>query len=416
MAPSRKILLINHFAGSPYHGMEFRPYYLAKEWVQRGHRVTIVAASYSHHRFNNPILPTNTFIFEEHIDGIRYVWLRTPQYKTSGSSRINNMLSFVRGLFAYHHQIVGNNKTDVVIASSTYPFDVFPAAYLAHCHQARLVYEIHDLWPEAVADVHQLPRWHPYVVSAGVAAQFAYRFTDRIVSILPNVGAFLKRRGVSQDKIVHVPNGIDPSQWTHRPIDGPFPLIDRITDMQNNGHFVLGYVGTHGAANALFQLLDVAEHTQDTNIVYLLVGSGSDKESLKEYARKRRLKNVIFEDPVPKLDVPGVLAHMDALYIGWRPLRVYQYGISPNKLFDYMASGRPIIHVVNASNDPVAVAKCGISVHPNHFARIVEAVRTLAAMPRAQRDTIGQRGREYVLTHHIYPVLADTFLKGVFDT
>ena len=101
-----KILLINHYAGSIYHGMEFRPYYLSKEWVKMGHEVVIVAASFSHLRQKN--IEMTAEIKEENIDGIRYIWLKTPEYNGNGFGRIRNMLTFIRKLYSYLPKITAD--------------------------------------------------------------------------------------------------------------------------------------------------------------------------------------------------------------------------------------------------------------------------------------------------------------------
>ena len=124
-----KILLINHYAGSIYHGMEFRPYYLSKEWVKMGHEVVIVAASFSHLRQKN--VDISTEVREENIDGVRYLWLKTPEYNGNGLGRIRNMLAFIRKLYVHLPKITADFIPDAVIASSTYPLDSYPAKWIA---------------------------------------------------------------------------------------------------------------------------------------------------------------------------------------------------------------------------------------------------------------------------------------------
>ena len=126
------ILLVNHYAGSPRHGMEYRPYYLAREWVRAGHRVRIVAASFSHVRSRQPELPPGgPSAFDETIDGIGYRWLRTPAYRGNGVGRVLNMLRFLTRLWRGSKDLAMAFRPDVVIASSTYPMDIWVARRLA---------------------------------------------------------------------------------------------------------------------------------------------------------------------------------------------------------------------------------------------------------------------------------------------
>ena len=138
---------------------------------------------------------------------------------------------------------------------------------------------------------------------------------------------------------------------------------------------------------------------------------GAEKTNLAGQAKALNLRNVIFLPAVSKNVVPALLREMDALYIGWQNKPIYRFGVSPNKVFDYMMASKPVIHSVNASNDVVAESGCGITVPPENPEAIAEAIRQLAFMSENQREELGQRGRNYVLKHHDYRVLAQRFLE-----
>ncbi len=148
------ILLINHYAGSPRHGMEYRPYYLAREWVRAGHQVQIVAASYSHVRSHQPEMGSQPL--DETLDGVRYRWLPVPGYLGNGIGRVKNIWAFLSRLWRDSPRIVREFKPSVVIASSTYPMDIWVARRIAHLAGAKLVYEVHDLWPASPIEVSGL--------------------------------------------------------------------------------------------------------------------------------------------------------------------------------------------------------------------------------------------------------------------
>ena len=180
------ILLINHYAGSPDHGMEFRPYYLARQWTARGHRVTIVAATYSHLRSMQP--PEDGPVTDEVRDGIRYLWLRTPGYTGNGIDRIMNMLAFLGRLWLLRGDLERSFQPDVVIASSTYPLDIYPARSIARRTGARLIFEVHDLWPLSPMELGGLSRWHPFIMVMQAAENAAYRSSDAVVNICGRIG------------------------------------------------------------------------------------------------------------------------------------------------------------------------------------------------------------------------------------
>ena len=156
------ILYLNHYAGSYLHGMEFRPFMMGRHWVKAGHKVTIVASSFSHLRGQNPDLMGKKYL-DETIDGVRFFWIHGNHYNGNGFDRVRNILSFVNGLYHYQTEIVGKDKPDVVIASSTYPMDMYPAVHIAAKHGAKIVYEVHDLWPLSPMEVGGMSKYHPFI-------------------------------------------------------------------------------------------------------------------------------------------------------------------------------------------------------------------------------------------------------------
>ena len=156
------ILYLDHYAGSYLHGMEFRPFLMARHWVEEGHSVTIVASSFSHLRGQNPDLMGKKYL-DETIDGVRFFWIHGNPYNGNGMDRVHNILSFVKGLYRYQKEITANWKPDVVIASSTYPLDMYPAVHLASRCGARVVFEVHDLWPMSPMEVGGMSKYQPFI-------------------------------------------------------------------------------------------------------------------------------------------------------------------------------------------------------------------------------------------------------------
>jgi glycosyltransferase involved in cell wall biosynthesis len=410
------ILLINHYAGSARHGMEYRPYYLAREWVRSGHRVTIVASSTSHLRNQAPVLDGRPRL-DETIDGIDYVWLATPSYRGNGAARVRNMAAFVMRLWRDGAQLAATLRPDVVIASSTYPLDIWPAHRIAQLAGARLLFEVHDLWPLSPIELGGYSRWHPFIMLLQAAENHACRHADAVVSILPKVGAHLEAHGLAAGKLHLIPNGVDPDEWGIDGTGGQSTLepalgvaLDRL---KQYGKFVVGYAGTHGIANALQTLIEAAARLQSHPVAFVLVGAGPEKAALQRMAQGLGLSNVHFFDPVPKAQVPALLQRFDLAYIGWHRQPLYRFGISPNKLIDYMMAARPVLHAVDAGNDPVAEAGCGLTVAPEQPQAIADAILSLMALGADRRAQLGQRGRAFALAHHTYPVLGQRFLTAL---
>lgn len=402
------IILINHYAGSNIHGMEFRPYYLAGEWVKMGHSVTIVAASFSHLRQKNPDISELT---EEVIDGIRYIWLPVNKYQGNGVMRFKNMLAFIYQL--YHN--LGNLaqlKPDIVIASSTYPLDSYPAYKLAKMTGAKFAFELHDLWPLSPMKLGGMSKWHPFIMLMQRGEDFWCSHADKVISILPKTEAYLKTRGLKDGKFCYIPNGIVLADY-----DDVMPLktdyLEKLNNLRKQGKFLIGFAGAHGIANALNILLYAANKLKNTKAYFVLVGQGQEKENLMALAQKLKLDNILFLPSIPKKMVPAFLAQMDALYIGWQNKPIYRFGISPNKLMDYMMAGKLILHSVTAGNDLVQDAHCGISVPAEDVDAVVEAVKKLMRMDKTELSALGANGKEYVIKHHDYKILAEKFIEWV---
>ncbi len=404
-----RVLYINHYAGSVRHGMEFRPFYMAREWQRQGHEVSIVAATQSHLRQVNPE-PSQAFS-DELVNGIRYFWIKTPPYSGNGIGRIVNMMRFVAGLYTHRAALIERTRPDVVIASSTYPLDIFPAASIARRTGARLIFEVHDLWPLSPMELGGMSRFHPFIMVMQRGEDYACKHADVVVSMLPKAEEHLRSRGMAASKFVYVPNGAVLEEWT---LDGP-PLPaehERVFERYRAEHrFSVIYAGAHGLLNNLGLVLDAARELSDTRVSFCLVGQGPERDALIERSRAMQLTNVDFLPSVPKASVPRLLDHADALYLGFAPQPLFRFGVSPNKLMDYMLAAKPVVAAMRAGNDPVTENRFGITVAPDDPKALAQAVRTLAATSLAERQAMGRRGRQAGEQQYAYGPLARRFAE-----
>ena len=403
------ILLINHYAGSPRHGMAYRPYYLAREWVRCGHRVHILASDTSHIRARQPEL-AGAARLDETIDDIQYSWYRTPAYRGNGIGRVRNMGAFVTALYRDGRQMAHAYKPDVVIASSTYPMDIWPAHRIAKLAKAKLLFEVHDLWPLSPMEIGGMSKWHPFIMLVQQAEDYAYRHADSVVSMLPKVREYMESRGLAPQKLYFVPNGIDPDEWRADSPGVPDEAGKLFGTLRAQGTAIVGYAGTHGVSNALDNLLGIAGLMRSEKVAFVLVGGGPHKASLQQRALRENLPNIYFLDPVEKSRIPSLLECFDIAYIGWHRHPLYRFGIAPNKLMDYMMAARPVLHAVEAGNDPVREAGCGLTVEPDNPRAAADGIRSLLAAGADERWSMGQRGKAFVRENLTYPVLAQRFL------
>ena len=401
------ILIINHYAGSPEMGMEFRPYYLAREWVKLGIEVTVIAASYSHLRSKNPECED---ISVQMIDGIRYVFLKTPPYLGNGLGRVRNIFAYVRKLRHRADGFARQYCPDAVISSSTYLLDWRPAVKIARLSGAKTCFEIHDIWPLTLQVMGGLSEKNPAMRFLQKREDEILRQADSIVSILPFADIHIKERGVTDFNYHHIPNGIDPEEIPAEPL--PEKHMSVLSELKAQGKFILLYAGGHAVSNALEPLIDAAGELDDRFAV-VLTGGGAQKEQLMKRAGESGNPRIVFLDSVAKNQVPALLDTADALFLGAKKSPLYRFGVGMNKLFDYMLAAKPIINAVEAPGNPVSLAGCGICVPAEDPAAIAAAARELASMDESSRRKMGELGREYVLEHHNYETLAKRFLEAL---
>jgi glycosyltransferase involved in cell wall biosynthesis len=409
------ILVINHYAGSDRMGMEYRPFYLGREWCQAGHKVTIVAGSWSHLRARQPAPSCDHDIAEE--EGVRFRWLRLNSYRGNGVGRMVNMATFVTKLQLYANKIAAEEAPDAVICSSTYPLDIYPGHRIAKKARARLIFEVHDLWPLTPILLGGYSERHPYIRVLQRSEDYAYRTADAVVSILPNACEHMVRRGLCPSKFVHIPNGVPIGRVPVDNLDAVPESVNRLIETERcRGRFLVGFAGSlNFTSTDLATLVEAALLLSGTPVAFLIAGAGPHGSLLRQRASSCGLDNFHLLGHLPKPAIPEFLSHVDVLTVPLHSSPLYRFGISLNKLFDYMMAGRPIIQASDCSNDLVSEANCGLAIAPGSPAAIAEAVLRLRALPERERQQLGENGRNFVMKNHDYRVLARRFLDVMHE-
>ena len=399
------ILMISHYAGAPQYGMEYRSYYMAREWVRMGHRVTVVGASFSHLRKVQPRAGRET------LEGIDYLWLPTSQYEGNGMQRVKTMFQFVGQVYRHRKELIAF-KPDIVIASSVYTFDLYPCHYIARHTGARLVYEVHDLWPLSVMVIGGYKKWHPFIMMLQHCENYAYRHCDMVVSMLDKAFPHMQRHGLTQDRFCCIPNGYVAEEWENLDrIQLPEEHAQLLARLHDEGKTVVGFAGGHTQSTAMGVLVQAAHLLQEEpQLHFVLVGDGPQKADLIEMAKRYNLANIHFLPPVTKQCIPLLLQHFDICYAGGVHSSLHKYGTSFNKITDYMLSGKPIVNSVDEPASLIERVGCGIQVEAENTEQVCRALRTLADMPASERAAMGEKGRLYAVEHLNYHTLSEQFL------
>jgi glycosyltransferase involved in cell wall biosynthesis len=398
-AGKMNIWILNHYAATPDLATGTRHYDFGMELSKRGHNITVFASGFLPTRPTEKCpLNRDKYLIEEINNNFRFVWVNTFKYEKNNWKRIANMLSYSRRVPEVIKSL-NLTKPDIIVGSSVHLFAVLTAYLLSRKFGSYFVMEVRDLWPVSLIDMG-VSRWHPFIILLGLLERFLYKKADKIVVLPPKANEYIESLGISANKIRWVPNGVDLSRFN----------INSEGDLnKNNNEFIVMYAGALGTANNLDIVIDSAGILKPKypNVKFVFVGEGIEKSKLIQKAKLLKLDNVEFKNPVKKEEISGLLGKADVLFFNLPNLAVFKYGISSNKLFDYLASGKPIIFSCNSINNPVDEADAGITVPPSNPQALTEAVIKLHNIPVYQRQEMGKRGKEYVRKYHDIPILVD---------
>ncbi len=397
---NKHVTIINQYIGSPYHGMEYRHYYLAKNLIEQGYKVTLVSGSYSH-LFSSPPKVTES-VLKEKIDGIEYIWIKVPKYKSSKSlGRIWNMI-----YFAWRLHFLKDIVPSHIIVSSPSLFPVKVGVKLAKKFHTKFLFEVRDIWPQTLEELSRVSSSHPLIRLMEHYEKFAYKKADKVISLLPKAKEHFETQGMQKDKFVYLPNGIETEGKES------VSLSQEMREEIPSDKFIVAYSGTIGIANNLDYLIDVAEILKENDeIHFMLLGNGGEKKRLEKRVKSLSLKNVTFLDAVPKEAVVSFLKQIDVAFISLLPEKLFRFGVSPNKVFEYMYAKKPILWAIEAGNNLVEDARCGLSVSLNDVVALKESILKLKESGEHVLDELGQNGYNFVHTHHSYKMLAEKLIK-----
>jgi len=403
------IWIFNHYAITPDLPGGTRHYDLAQELVKHGHHVTIFASNFNHDQRRYVKLRADKKWGTESFDGVNFVWIRTFPYQRNDWRRVLNMLSFMSRAWRLGRRLPELSSElegpDVIIGSSVHLLAVLAAYRVAKYYRARFIMEVRDLWPQTIIDMGRLTEKGVLAKSLRFLERYLYRRADKIITLLPHADEYITACGVAKEKVIWLPNGVDLARFSQSPLEGICPDT-----------FKVMYFGRHGPANALDVVLEAAKVVENRgyhSIKFLLVGDGPEKSKLLALAKSMNLKNVEFRDAVPKDLGPKVLQEANAYIFNLESSSVFKYGISSNKLFDYMASMKPVIFSACSSNNPVEESQCGLTVPPRDPETLADAVMRISRMSKEDRKIMGRHGREYVEKHHSMQVLVKRLIHCI---
>lgn len=379
-----------------------RGYGIMREIAKLGHQSVIITSD-SMGMFNAPV--ADEPIVVSHPDGMTLCRLRTLKYSTAKSLR--RMLSWVD--FEFRLRRLPKDllpRPDAIVVSSLSLLTVFNGLRLRRRYGCRLVFEVRDIWPLTLTEEGGFSSRNPLVLALGAVEKLGYRRADAIVGTMPNLREHVVAVSGSNRPTYFIPMGVD-----LQAIENPEPLSDEYAARYLPADkFVVAYAGSIGISNALDVFFECIERMQDEpNIHFVVLGDGDLRPAYEE--KYGSLPNLTFAPRVPKNLVHDFLSRCDLLYFSVHQSAVWDYGLSLNKLIDYMLAAKPIVASFSGYPSMVNEADCGVFVPAGDALSLKAEVRRISQLSPADREAMGARGREWLLKNRDYRQLADDYLQ-----
>jgi glycosyltransferase involved in cell wall biosynthesis len=408
-----RILLIHQYFLEKGDGGGSRFNEMTQVWANQGHDITVLAGMVHYITGKKADRYKGKFTYKDEqfynkVDVVRcHV---SESYNVSFIGRLWAYFSFVlSSIYAGFFKTKG--KYDIIVVTSPPLFVGITAYVLSKIKRVPFVFEIRDLWPESAIDTG--------VLKNGLIIKFAFWFERfiykraKLINVLTPAFRYklINDKKVPAEKVIFIPNAADFS--LAEKIQKNFDTTAFKNELGLGDKFVITYVGAHGLANHLIQLIDAAEKLTDTNIVFQLIGAGMRKEALIEEAKKRNLSNIIFRDPVSKQEVFKYILASDVGASVLKKADTFKT-IYSNKTFDYMSCKRPILLAIEGvSRELINDAKCGVYVEPENSDDIARGAKELASKSAAEIQQMGEDGYAFAKAHFDRELLAKTYVKKI---
>lgn len=381
------IWLINHYAVPPQYYPLARQTNFAKYLMEMGHTVTIFAASTVHNSTLNLITDGQKWR-EETVNGVHYVYIKCMDYQGNGLKRIYNICEF-----AWKLPGVCKNfpRPDVIVSTCMPPTSCAVGVHLGRKWGCRTVAEIADLWPESIVAYGIAGPKNPAVIALRWLEKWIYKKADAVVFTMEGAYDYIIEQGWEKDiprsKVHYINNGVDLELFHYN--REHYQIQDE--DLDNPDIFKVVYTGSIRKVNNLGLLLDVAKQVHDPKIKFLVWGNGDELSALKQRLIDEHIENVIFKGSVEKKYIPYIVSRADLNFAHNTPSPLFRFGISFNKIFDYLAAEKPILSDFPCPYNPAVQRGASISVESADIVEIAQIVEKFSTMESETYDTYSQK-------------------------
>ena len=359
----KQIWIMNHYAGNTYFDHSGRHYSFAKYLKRAGYEPVVFCCNAKHGKpelyFEDKVLWHEHLAEEIHVP---FVFVAARTYTGNGRQRVLNMIDFYRNVKKTAIQYAKSHaRPNVIYASSVHPLTLLAGIQLAKHFHIKCVCEVRDLWPESiVAYSKRLTKRNPFVRLLYKGEKWLYKKADKLIFTMEGGWDYICERGwnreIPRDKVFHINNGVDLEVFNYNRDHNQI----QDSDLEDSNTFKVIYAGSIRKANNVGFLLDAAKKVTNPKIKFLLWGTGDELPALQQRVAKEKINNVIFKGRVEKKYVPYIVSQANLNIIHIMKTSLIAFGISPNKLFDYFAAGKPVLIDVQSKYNPVEQFSCGL--------------------------------------------------------
>lgn len=410
--------IFNHYAALMYLDGAGRHQGLAKYLIPKGINVKIFCADVLHGLDKSIEIKDGKYICKTGKDGVEYVIIKTSQYKNNGISRIKNMIDYYFRVRKVANEIVKKEgKPDIILASSVHPLALIAGEKFAKKHNIPCICEIRDLWPETLVELGYLGEKKLITRLMYRGEHSIYRKAQGVIFTMPGGKDYIRDRGwqddVPLDKVYHISNGVDLGKF-----DSDVENNKINEELLDTDKFKIVYAGSIRRVNKVEELVSIAEILKKrgrSDIDILVYGGGNHKDELEDRCKQAHLDNIHFMGKIDRKYVPYVLSEADLTIVTIEQTNLGKYGISWNKIYEYMACGRPIITNYNLGKyNPITDYDFGIAKVYDKLEAMCDDIEAISKLDKASRDKYAQNARRAAQDFD-YKTLADK-MKNIIDS
>lgn len=392
----KNVYILNHYASNMYFDRGGRHYWFAKFLRAKGYAPVVFSSNVVHYGNAGRYFDTDA-LWEEHAaEEIEtpFVFVRGRIYTDNGKQRVLNMVDFYRNVQTAVIEYARTHAApDVIYASSAHPLTAVAGIRLAKRFGVPCISEVRDLWPESIVMYSNFSRSHPLMRLLYRGERWIYEKSDAMIFTMEGAYDYIAERGwdksIPRDKAHHINNGVDLAQFDENL--ARFRADDPMLD--DPSVFNAVYAGSTRRVNNVGLLLNTAKEIRDPRIRLLIYGDGDELDALRRRAADEGIENVAFRGRVEKKYVPSIISRADLNIVHWEMSPILRFGVSYNKLFEYLAAGRPIFSTVRPSYSVVERYRCGADTEGFSPRELAEGIERIAALSESERAAMGERAR-----------------------